>query len=456
MAGHQRVQPGGLGGSGRPQRRSRDRTVAERAALHAHRPQAGAADSAERRRSEPASFPRRLLRRRRLEEGERELDQDEQRRSRAGPVPALQRRGPGGVRLCGAPRGSHVLSAQPALRESRRREGPAPHEEPRGGAADRRRRAAGRRMGVRPRDGERRLLCGRGASGRTQLSPPRPRVRDAQDHLARGRDQARDREGAEARQPRRGARLGLCEGLRRGDVADAAARRPAGLRDRDRRGALGARVLPGRLRRGGAGRLRALRDDRPGVRAPRRGGPPDRGRLEGRARARLEAADELRAADQADDARGHRAAGELSAMAVPLFDTTTQLAPLRDELRAAVARVLDSERYILGPEVAAFEQEFAAYCGAAEAVGVANGTEAITIALRALGVGPGDEVVVPSFTFYASAEAIPPTGARPVFCDVDPDTYCVTAETVRAALTPNTKAVIAVHLFGNVAPIAEI
>jgi dTDP-4-amino-4,6-dideoxygalactose transaminase len=143
-------------------------------------------------------------------------------------------------------------------------------------------------------------------------------------------------------------------------------------------------------------------------------------------------------------------------VAVPLFETSLPLAPLRDELRAAVARVLDSERYILGPEVEAFEHEFASYCGAANAVGVANGTEAITIALRALGVGPGDEVVVPSFTFYASAEAIPATGASPVFCDVDPDTYCVTADTVRAALTPRTKAVIAVHLFGNVAPVGEI
>ncbi|HEY5045493.1 MAG TPA: DegT/DnrJ/EryC1/StrS family aminotransferase [Solirubrobacteraceae bacterium] len=141
---------------------------------------------------------------------------------------------------------------------------------------------------------------------------------------------------------------------------------------------------------------------------------------------------------------------------IPLFDTSTALAPLREELRAAVAGVLDSERYILGPEVEAFEHEFAAYCGAEHAVAVANGTEAITIALRALGVGPGDEVVVPSFTFYASAEAIPPTGATPVFCDIDPDTYCVTAETVRAALTPRTKAVIAVHLFGNVAQVAAI
>jgi dTDP-3-amino-3,4,6-trideoxy-alpha-D-glucose transaminase len=143
-------------------------------------------------------------------------------------------------------------------------------------------------------------------------------------------------------------------------------------------------------------------------------------------------------------------------MSVELFDTSTPVSGLRAELRAAVERVLDSERYILGPEVSAFEQEFASYCGAGHAVGVANGTEAITIALRAMGVGPGDEVVVPSFTFYASAEAIPPTGATPVFCDIDPDTYCVTAETVRAALTPRTKAVIAVHLFGNVAPIAEI
>jgi dTDP-3-amino-3,4,6-trideoxy-alpha-D-glucose transaminase len=143
-------------------------------------------------------------------------------------------------------------------------------------------------------------------------------------------------------------------------------------------------------------------------------------------------------------------------MAVPLFDTSTPVAPLRGELRAAVERVLDSGLYILGPEVESFEREFAAYCGAAHAVGVANGTDALTLALRAMGVGPGDEVVVPSFTFYASAEAIPPTGAVPVFCDIDPDTYCVTADTVRAALTPRTKAVVVVHLFGNVAPVAEI
>jgi dTDP-3-amino-3,4,6-trideoxy-alpha-D-glucose transaminase len=141
---------------------------------------------------------------------------------------------------------------------------------------------------------------------------------------------------------------------------------------------------------------------------------------------------------------------------VPLFDTKTPLAPLRDEILARMEEVVDDGRYILGPNVGAFEQEFASHLGADHAIGVANGTDALTIALRAMGVGPGDEVVVPSFTFYASAEAIPPTGATPVFCDVDPDTMCVTAETVKAALTPRTKAVIAVHLFGNVAPVREI
>jgi dTDP-4-amino-4,6-dideoxygalactose transaminase len=143
-------------------------------------------------------------------------------------------------------------------------------------------------------------------------------------------------------------------------------------------------------------------------------------------------------------------------MALQLFDTSSTLAPLASEIRAKVAAVLDKGVFVLGPEVRGFEAEFAAYVGAPHAVGVANGTDAIVLALRALGVGPGDEVVVPSFTFYASAEAIALTGARPVFCDVDPATYCVTTETVKAALTPQTKAALVVHLFGNVAPVAEI
>ncbi|HYV16954.1 MAG TPA: DegT/DnrJ/EryC1/StrS family aminotransferase [Conexibacter sp.] len=143
-------------------------------------------------------------------------------------------------------------------------------------------------------------------------------------------------------------------------------------------------------------------------------------------------------------------------MPVPLFDTRTPLAPLRAEILARMQEVVEDGRYILGPNVAAFEAEFAAYVGTGHAIGVANGTDALTIALRAMGVGPGDEVVVPSFTFYASAEAIPPTGATPVFCDVDPETMCVTPETVKAALTPRTKAVVVVHLFGNVAPVRAI
>jgi dTDP-4-amino-4,6-dideoxygalactose transaminase len=143
-------------------------------------------------------------------------------------------------------------------------------------------------------------------------------------------------------------------------------------------------------------------------------------------------------------------------MSIPLFDNTTPIAPLRAQLHAAIASVVEGGRFILGPEVAAFEQELAAYCGVRHAVGVANGTDALTIALRAMGIGSGDEVVVPSFTFYASAEAIPPTGARPVFCDVDPETFCLTPDTVRAALTPRTKAVVVVHLFGNVAPVRDI
>jgi dTDP-3-amino-3,4,6-trideoxy-alpha-D-glucose transaminase len=141
-------------------------------------------------------------------------------------------------------------------------------------------------------------------------------------------------------------------------------------------------------------------------------------------------------------------------MPVPLFASSHDR--YAAQVRERVSAVIDSGRYILGPEVEAFEGEFADYLGAKHAIGVANGTEAITIALRALGVGPGDDVVLPSFTFYATAEAAVNAGARPVFCDIDPDTFCVTPETVERALTPATKAIIAVHLFGNVAPVPEL
>jgi dTDP-3-amino-3,4,6-trideoxy-alpha-D-glucose transaminase len=137
-------------------------------------------------------------------------------------------------------------------------------------------------------------------------------------------------------------------------------------------------------------------------------------------------------------------------MPVPLFATT--LKPYLPRMTESLERVAASGRYVLGPEVDAFEREFATYCGARHCIGVANGTDAITIALRALGVEPGDEVVVPSFTFYASAEAVVNAGATPVFCDVDPETFCVTRETVDAVVTPRTRAVIPVHLFGRLAP----
>src|ERR671910_1020781 len=143
-------------------------------------------------------------------------------------------------------------------------------------------------------------------------------------------------------------------------------------------------------------------------------------------------------------------------MSVPLFDTRTPLAPLREALHAKAAEVLDAGRYILGPEVTAFEEELAAHLATPHAIGVANGTDALVLALRAMGVGPGDDVVVPSFTFYASAEAIAVIGANPVFCDIDPATFCVTPETVKAALTPHTKVVMVVHLFGNIAPVDAI
>jgi UDP-N-acetyl-3-dehydro-alpha-D-glucosamine 3-aminotranferase len=156
-------------------------------------------------------------------------------------------------------------------------------------------------------------------------------------------------------------------------------------------------------------------------------------------------------------------------MAIPLFDTHEQLEPLREELKERIATVIESGRFVLGPEVAAFEREFADYLGVGKVVGVANGTDAIRIALQALGVGrqPGEgdgklsmldahEVVVPSFTFVATAEAVIQAGARPVFCDIDPETFCVTPETVEQALTPNTRAIVPVHIFGLPAPMDEL
>jgi dTDP-4-amino-4,6-dideoxygalactose transaminase len=150
------------------------------------------------------------------------------------------------------------------------------------------------------------------------------------------------------------------------------------------------------------------------------------------------------------------AAGGQATATVPLFATRPALAPLLGEVAARQRAVLESGRYVLGPEVEAFEREFAADVGVRHCVGVANGTDALTIALRALGIGEGDEVVVPALTFYATAEAVVNAGARPVLCDVDRRTFAMTAATAEPAIGARTAALLPVHLFGNPAPMAEL
>lgn len=151
---------------------------------------------------------------------------------------------------------------------------------------------------------------------------------------------------------------------------------------------------------------------------------------------------------------GGQAASSLAGVSVPLF--ASSLDAYQDAIARRLTEVAASGRWILGPEVEAFEREFAEYIGVRHCVGVANGTDALTIALRALGVEPDDEVVLPSFTFYATAEAAVNAGAKPVFCDIDPETFCVTRDTVAAAVTSRTRAIVPVHLFGNVAPVGEL
>jgi dTDP-3-amino-3,4,6-trideoxy-alpha-D-glucose transaminase len=134
---------------------------------------------------------------------------------------------------------------------------------------------------------------------------------------------------------------------------------------------------------------------------------------------------------------------------VPFVGLARQHAALGEELREAFERVVASDGFILGPEVEAFEREFAEYCGARECVGVASGTAALALALTAAGIGPGDEVVVPAHTFIASALAVIHAGATPVFCDVERDTGLIDPHGIGAVLGPRTAAVIAVHLYGQ-------
>lgn len=134
---------------------------------------------------------------------------------------------------------------------------------------------------------------------------------------------------------------------------------------------------------------------------------------------------------------------------VPFVDLKQQYASIRKDVDAAIARVIENTSFILGPEVRAFEASFAEYVGAGACIGVNSGTAALQLALMAAGIGAGDEVIVPSFTFFATAEAVSVLGATPVFIDIDPISYTITAQGVARAITSRTRALIPVHLYGQ-------
>lgn len=141
---------------------------------------------------------------------------------------------------------------------------------------------------------------------------------------------------------------------------------------------------------------------------------------------------------------------------IPFLDLKAQYASLKPEIDAAIQGVLNSCQFTLGSEAAAFEQEFAAYCGTTHGIGVNNGTSALHLALLAAGIGPGDEVISVAFTFVASVAAIHYTGAKPVLVDVDADTYTIDVKAIEAAITPRTKAILPVHLYGQPADMDPI
>jgi dTDP-4-amino-4,6-dideoxygalactose transaminase len=154
-------------------------------------------------------------------------------------------------------------------------------------------------------------------------------------------------------------------------------------------------------------------------------------------------------------------------MAIPILDLRRQYAAIRHEVDAAVSRVLASGEFILGPHVKQFEDEAAAYCGVKHAIGLASGTDALLLSLRALGIGPGDAVLVPSFTFFATAGVVHNVGATPIFCDIDPRTFNLNPASARAILAahrssllnstnPVVRAIITVHLYGQMADMDEI
>ena len=134
---------------------------------------------------------------------------------------------------------------------------------------------------------------------------------------------------------------------------------------------------------------------------------------------------------------------------IQMVDLVTQYQRIKPEIEEAIAEVLDSAWFIKGPVVKRFEEALASYCGVKHAIGVANGTDALQVALMAIGCVPGDEVIVPTFTYVATAEVIALLGLKPVMVDVDPDTFNVTADIIEKAITPKTKAIVPVHLFGQ-------
>ena len=141
---------------------------------------------------------------------------------------------------------------------------------------------------------------------------------------------------------------------------------------------------------------------------------------------------------------------------IPFVDLKTQFQQHRDEFMQAIEQVLQSAAFILGPEVSKFEKEFAGFIGSRFAVGLASGTDAVHLALRAAGVGPGDEVITATNTFYATTAAIELAGARPVLVDCDPDTYLIDVAALERAITKRTRAIIPVHLYGQAAPMDPI
>ncbi len=143
-------------------------------------------------------------------------------------------------------------------------------------------------------------------------------------------------------------------------------------------------------------------------------------------------------------------------MEVKLLDLQAQYLPLRSEIRLSIDEVCYNQSLVLGPHVEKFERSLAEYCGTRHAIGVSSGTDALLCSLMALGVGPGDEVVVPSFTFFATAGCVARLGAVPVFAEIDPRTFNLDPRRLQEKLTPRTKAIIPVHLFGQLAPMGPV